>query len=741
MEKRLFSLRPLIYRLLCIFFVCSEASFLCAQESDYAFISAPDSLEFADFEEESDESVGDSLTLSSGILSSPTDSLRRLAASYNPPLDSIDALIFAFRPMLNHRYYVHRVEIDTTLNRFHDVSNVVLHRYNVAAYLGNLGLSYYAPVYHMREAPSDFMVTDHLRLYMHNPEEIDHFCTRKPYTLLQYSLAGGSGKEEVRMHITHTQNVNERVNLGLLFDSNAADGQYAHQATGDNAFSVFGSYRGARYQLYGSIGLNKIKMKENGGLTDLENFYTTQRRTDVYDTYSNSGQTVLNETDFFVAQSYAFTNKHLVRVDTIFSYPPDSLIATISDTLSTADSLRMIESMIEMDFDSIYNTNISRFNVVHTMTYMSGRRKFDDKLQDQPSLYPEPLLTPVTADRLKYGRLQNTLELMLQEKQRSRLTAGFSAGLLNMIDRYEYDIQPDSVFTENDTTVHTRRSFSHVNTAVTGRFFNHTGHKLNWDIGAKLFFTGYKAGSLEIDGDVRFYTYTPHGRNVLSLGATLSNEKPGYFMEAYSSNHFIWDNHFDDAQHVRLRAEFENPHRGLKAGFYTSQINKLIYFDETARPAQTSEVVVTASGAVEKHVRAGKFHFLFNLYGQYSSEEDILPLPLFTGLQSTYFETWVVPGVLQMQLGYDVRYFTPYYAYAYMPATGVFYLQHESKVGNYPFVNAFVDFKLKRMHISVTGESLTSLLNGTIDKKYFTVYRYPLNEARIKVGLSWAFYD
>ena len=174
---------------------------------------------------------------------------------------------------------------------------------------------------------------------------------------------------------------------------------------------------------------------------------------------------------------------------------------------------------------------------------------------------------------------------------------------------------------------------------------------------------------------------------------------------------------------------------------YFSQLNKLVYFDATATPHQTSKALVVTSGEIQKHIRVGKLHLQFDLYGQYSSEESIIPLPAFAGKQTSYFEQWLVSKVLLMQLGYDVRYFTSYYAYAFMPATGVFYLQQAEKQGNYPFVNAFVDFKLKRMHISVVGESLHTLLNGQLKKNYFTVYGYPLNEARIKVGLSWAFYD
>jgi hypothetical protein len=118
-----------------------------------------------------------------------------------------------------------------------------------------------------------------------------------------------------------------------------------------------------------------------------------------------------------------------------------------------------------------------------------------------------------------------------------------------------------------------------------------------------------------------------------------------------------------------------------------------------------------------------------------------IPLPVFAGYQSTYFEGWLVRNVLNMQLGWDVTYHTKYHAYAYMPSSGMFYLQDEQKIGGYPFTDVFLNFQIKRARIFVKAENISALLTQPLGKEYFMIYRYPLPEFRVKFGISWAFYD
>ena len=138
-----------------------------------------------------------------------------------------------------------------------------------------------------------------------------------------------------------------------------------------------------------------------------------------------------------------------------------------------------------------------------------------------------------------------------------------------------------------------------------------------------------------------------------------------------------------------------------------------------------------------------KFHFgIFNWYNeltyQSSSDDDILPLPKFN-VYSNFYIDFRIARVLQTKLGVDLRYFTKYYGLAYSPMIGQYAVQDEAtriKVGNYPQLNAYVNFSLKRTRFYVMYHHFNQS-----DGRYFWSPHYPMNPASIRFGLSWNFYD
>ena len=139
-----------------------------------------------------------------------------------------------------------------------------------------------------------------------------------------------------------------------------------------------------------------------------------------------------------------------------------------------------------------------------------------------------------------------------------------------------------------------------------------------------------------------------------------------------------------------------------------------------------------------KTFKFGPFHSDNKLAYQYSSNQDIYPLPEFVGLSSNYFDFYLAKRVLNVQIGLDVKYHTEYYTPAYMPATGQYYVQNEQKVGDYPFMDAFVNLQLKRARIFVKFDHFNQSL---MDRNYFMTIGYPYAPMRIKWGVSWNFYD
>ena len=91
-----------------------------------------------------------------------------------------------------------------------------------------------------------------------------------------------------------------------------------------------------------------------------------------------------------------------------------------------------------------------------------------------------------------------------------------------------------------------------------------------------------------------------------------------------------------------------------------------------------------------------------------------------------------------MQVGFDFRYNTGYYANGFNPATGLFYNQYEKELGYYPYFDAFVNIKWKRARIFVKYEHINKGLNGN---QYYTVIDHPMNPRMLRYGLSWRFWN
>jgi hypothetical protein len=382
-----------------------------------------------------------------------------------------------------------------------------------------------------------------------------------------------------------------------------------------------------------------------------------------------------------------------------------------------------------------------------------------------------------TIDSMHFKRMTNHFEILFKEKALSKYTAGFSAGILFEKDRYNTGIVPDTIIkrirefpsagwggdsvslpfvTGWETVIYTRGTKEYLNTAITGSFFNHTGKYLNWDINARQYITGYKSGDMSIDGSVQIHYFTSKGRSSLVLGGSVDNVKPGYFMNSYISNLIAWDNDFKYSQEIRLRGEFLVPHRRLKLGAYLSQLNNYVYFNEYAQPEQTSEPLATGTVYLEKDIHWWMFGFRFRMYGQYSSNDKIIPLPLFAGTQTTYFE-WKLfrnmatakyslkndafTKIMTMHIGWDIVYNTKYYAYAYMPCNGMFHIQDGQKIGNYPFFDFFMNIQINRARIFIKTDGLNTMFSERLGRYNYMAYRYPTSNFRLKFGVSWLFYD
>lgn len=188
---------------------------------------------------------------------------------------------------------------------------------------------------------------------------------------------------------------------------------------------------------------------------------------------------------------------------------------------------------------------------------------------------------------------------------------------------------------------------------------------------------------------------------------------------------------------THLGGVFELPKRKTKLHAAVENLTSYIYFNEKGLPVQHAGNVQVLSVDLKQDVRLGVFNLENNAVYQVSSNQDVLPLPTLTLFHNLYYyDKWFVD--LYPQIGVNVRYHTKYFAPSYMPAIAQFYNQKEIEIGNYPVINAYANFHLKKARFFFEYNNLGRFF---LKDWGFNMPLYPINKPMFKVGLSWNFYN
>jgi hypothetical protein len=159
-------------------------------------------------------------------------------------------------------------------------------------------------------------------------------------------------------------------------------------------------------------------------------------------------------------------------------------------------------------------------------------------------------------------------------------------------------------------------------------------------------------------------------------------------------------------------------------------------------PAQHEGGLSVASLTLSKEFVFWKIHWDNTFLLQQSSNNDVLSLPLATGRTALFFEHLFqfssTGGELNVQIGAEAMAHTLYNAMQYVPATGRYFNQTAAETGNYPFVNIFLNFKLKRTRVFLMFDHVNS---GSTGYDYYLIPGYPLNVRMFRYGITWTFYD
>lgn len=595
---------------------------------------------------------------------------------------------------------VRRVEIDTTLSgRFQrDYSYMQIDGGIGSANLGNVGGATIPLNYFSRTTPLNFAFLNVWSTYILRPRDVIFYNAKVPYSRLTYSMSGQVRNEENLFHIILSHNVSPSTSFNVVYNAESTKGLYMYQGTMDRYFAASLAHTGKRYAIHGGYIYNHGNINENGGIRkDSDVTDTVIMNSNQINVWLDKANNTYRGNTFWWSQSYGIPLRKQ-REDEL-----------------TIQKIPTIYVGQEFDFSSFRKTYTAEKDTI---------------------LYPDSFISQDVSDDYIWEQSVDVKAFMqLQPYNRDGIVGLISAGIGNQWTEY-YNFVPDEYLEQYGPSGSQRRSSTYIYGGIEGKFKKY----LDWSANARLNMFGYRAGDLLAEGRVRLSAFTKNDQPISLEGKIrFSLTEPDYWVQSYFSNHFAWRNSFTKESSMLISAKFSVPSIGLYLGADYEMTTGKVFFDSLMRPAQSSDPLNVLGVYLQKDFRAGGFHFNHRVLFQLSSSQEVAPVPMLSAYVSYYYDFDVVKNVLNLQVGVDGRYQTKYYAFGYNPAIAQFYNQREKELGGYPYLDAFVSAKWKRLRILLKLHHWNENLFGTRD--YFMVLHQPQNRMMFKIKFSWSFYD
>ena len=643
------------------------------------------------------------------------------------------------------------VEIDTFITGFQQYKNIEkLTPFYIS--LGNNGLPVLETDFFKRNRDFDHFPYRFVKPYMHHTANNTFIDTQVPFTELKFFFGGPRNVAEQVLGIRHSQNVNQNFNVGLNLDVINSLGQYSYQKAENKSFTLHTSYLGKRYQLLGAWSLNNMTRLENGGVA-FENM-TDSGSGDPsflagYDTRDvpvnldrlNSAGTEMRNRNLLLVQSYRIGGDGRSGPVTGRNRDPGTATgidpATDPDKRVAADAL--VEKITERD-TVVSGKGRLEGTLTHIMTWDRTGSLYHDS-SPLSGFYDTTYISSATvnyptSDTLSFRVLKNSLKFGFAAGSESRFRLGIEAGIRNELYMYSQNVP-----TFSESLADTIRNTASSN-ALTGRVFNTIGDRFAWEANGELWFTGLRAGDFILKGNIEG-SLGKEGKGITAIArGELSSQSPHWWQNQWGSNNFIWKNDFSNEVSLIVGGEITMPGLNLLLSADYALLTDHIWYDNNALPGQYSGSISVLSIRAENELKFWKFRFRNRLLTQSTSHASIIPLPLLTVKSSLSldheFRFKSTGGRLETSIGAEVLWFSPYYGPAYMPATGIFHTQDHTQTGNYPYLNVFLNLKLKRTRGFIAFDHVNQGLSGY---DYFMVPGYPQSVRTFRYGIAWTFYN
>ena len=579
--------------------------------------------------------------------------------------------------------------IDTTLDKLHYSYLQSIHNYYARTHLGGAlnSMVFQGPQFGFLSGLNGY------QSYLLDRGQLKYYNVARPYTQISYVLGS---KSEQLLSILHSQNITKDWNASLSYNRLSAEGFYFGQNAKHSNFSFTSNYisRENKVGVIAGVVISDSDINENGGLDSAVNFGADLeifRREAIGVKLSTAAQK-LDKKEFFMKGFLNFGE--LDHPDT-------------NDTSSP-----------EPSFQLSYATQFRDIGF-HFKDEGPDSALYDDYFIDSNISFLE--------DKQRYDWLTNELGFTKFMKVGTDSSLGRASATAG--------VKHDYIELDQNGTREIYRNLE-VNGAVSRTTMSGSVLKLN----ARYVLDGFNEGDFLLNG---------HGVLPISMDSTLSGsglslgllgglsrQTPNLLQSVFNTEYVSWNNGFK-----KLNRTFVEPYLfwrkwNFRVGAQANLLQNFVYFGTAAVPEQNEDEIFVGRVYLRKCFNAGIFFWKTELIYQTTSNEDIVRIPELISNNSLYMETPMFHKALLARLGFDVYYNTAYKADAYMPLSREFYLQNETEIGNYPYIDFYAVLKIKSARIFFKVEHINSDLMGS---DYFTVQDYPMAPRTIKLGINWAF--
>ena len=575
-------------------------------------------------------------------------------------------------------------KIDTSLSKSY-FKNKLFKNNTFSAGLGNAGLperNLLFPIQYQHNLINSFNYIQH---YLFSNKNAEYYKAVTPYANVFLSM--GPKRQQI-VNTFFTRNLGKQVNVMANYAIVFSPGIYKFQKTNNNHVILNSNFRSRnnKYFAFADYFYNRLVFQQNGGIKYDTAFTENSIGHDVMEVNLKEAESKMKESGFYIRQFFSpgFTKNK-------------------KDTINENDQYK---SFGRFSYSFLVKNQMAQYK---DKSPLSGfyQHIYLDSTNTNDSVYFHFLENCLEWSNTKYnidsGKVQKFLfSFSVKHKYQQIFNYSIDTTFNSLIPEVSLDI-----------------NFSPI-------IINFNGFYING---------GYQNKDFSGTAAVK-YSLNKNLNHSLDFEYNFFKQKPVWTDQHYISNHFIWDNDFDQINVNKVSFRYQYKRNSIKVIY--SNIKNFVYYDYNALPKQNNIQNKILQIELNKNIEWKKWNFDNQLVFQNFSNNNLTRIPKFLSCHSLYFSNHFFKKALFAQIGTDVTFYGSYSPLAYMPATGLFYLQHTYNAKSYTYVDFFIQMNIKRLKLFLKLEHLNS---GISSFNYFSSFHYPNNDRCFRLGFSWGFYN